>query len=214
MINKIKVLSLFDGIGGCRQALKELNIDCNYYACEIDKYAIKVAKENHPDIMQIGDVKGIIIDDYYIFHNQYNDPMKNGGSFRKDIDLMCFGFPCQSFSVAGNKNGFSDDRGQLFFDALRILKEVKPKFFIAENVASMKKSIQQEISKYLFDIEPTLINSSLLTAQQRKRLYWVGKLQNDGSYKNKTFEPNASKWNCTFCPFKNRKDLCQVGVSQ
>jgi site-specific DNA-cytosine methylase len=88
---------------------------------------------------------------------------------------MCFGFPCQSFSIAGNKKGFSDDRGQLFFEALRILKNVKPRFFIAENVASMSQTAKKEISKHLFNIPATLINSASLTAQNRKRLYWVSK---------------------------------------
>lgn len=176
---KIKCLSLFDGISGCRQALKELNIDCSYYSSEIDKYAIKVAQENHPDIIQIGDVKQISFfeneGELFLKYDNYN--------IKADFDLMCFGFPCQSFSIAGNKKGFSDDRGQLFFEALRILKNVKPRFFIAENVASMSQTAKKEISKHLFNIPATLINSASLTAQNRKRLYWIGALQSDGTYK-------------------------------
>ena len=178
----IKVLSLFDGIAGAKQALKELNIDCDYYASEIDKFAIQVSKNNYADIVQIGNVKGIQIEDDYIFYNQDNDPMQNGGSFKSDVDLLIGGSPCQSFSIAGNQKGFEDPRGQLFFEYIRILKEVKPKFFILENVFSMKKEAKNEMTSYLFGIEPILINSSLLTAQQRKRIYWIGRLGLDGNY--------------------------------
>ena len=178
MKNKIKVLSIFDGIGGCRQALKELNIDCEYYASEIDPYAIKVAKANHPDIIEIGDAKGLAVEDGYIFHNQNNDPMKNGGSFKVDIDLLVAGFPCQSFSIAGNQKGFEDERGQLFFDLLRILDDVKPKYFLFENVFSMGKANKDIIDEKL-GIKHICINSSLLTAQQRKRIYWIGRLVGD-----------------------------------
>ena len=105
MSNKIRVLSIFDGIGGARQALKELNIDCDYYASEIDKYAIQISKDNHPDIKHIGDVKGIDAEDGFLFFNQNKNPMVNGGSFKGDIDLLIGGFPCQSFSIAGNRKG-------------------------------------------------------------------------------------------------------------
>lgn len=416
MKNKIKVLSLFDGIGGARQALKELNIDCEYYASEIDKWAIQVAKANHPDIVQLGDVKKLNInvlhlsgayDKFEVLLNQthqsydnlqdiiskqemlywlnegftisakigtqiksensptsasiqgnneiwfsksglgdigklpryegsgddreeiysgtwqellqcgkwryvyranngdqeknikranreeskpkdkrevkasnyksvqdirikkeafrYNkksdvetkkqkeifrrtkDPKKWSGKkeknrreeatnyvceisnaiqskydtitvermqryflsvykkmevtlvksadsidiFKGKFQLICGGFPCQSFSIAGNRKGLQDERGQLFFEALRILNEVKPKYFLFENVASMSKANQDFISEKL-GIKPTLINSSLLTAQQRKRLYWVGKLVN-GKYEQVNIEQPEDK---------------------
>lgn len=179
----IKVLSLFDGISGARQALKELNIDCAYYASEIDKFAIEVSKNNHPDIIQIGNVKGIIIEDDYIFYNQDNDPMQNGGSFKSDVDLLIGGSPCQDLSVAKrNGKGLEGERSGLFYEYLKILHKVKPRYFVLENVASMKKTEKDKISLSL-GLEPIMINSALLTAQQRKRLYWVGKLQEDGSYK-------------------------------
>lgn len=180
----MRVLSLFDGIAGARQALKNLNIDCEYYASEIDKYAIQVAKNNHPDIIHIGDVKGIIIEDDYIFYNQDNDPMQNGGSFKSNMDLLIGGSPCQDLSISKrNRQNLGGKRSSLFFDYVRILKQVKPKFFILENVASMSNDAKNEITKNLFGVEPILINSSLLTAQHRKRLYWCGALQEDGSYK-------------------------------
>jgi DNA (cytosine-5)-methyltransferase 3A len=169
----IKVLSLFDGISGARQALKELNIDCEYYASEIDRYAIQVAKNNHPDIIHIGDVKGIEFEDGYIFYNQNNDPMKNGGSFKNNIDLLIGGSPCQDLSIAKkDRKGLNGERSSLFYEYLRILNGAKPKYFILENVNSMKKEWRDKISK-LLGVEPIMINSALLTAQMRKRLYWT-----------------------------------------
>jgi DNA (cytosine-5)-methyltransferase 3A len=98
--------------------------------------------------------------------------------------LLIGGSPCQDLSVAKrNGKGLDGNKSGLFFEYLRILNKVKPKYFILENVASMKAIDRDKISKYLFDIEPIKICSSLLTAQMRKRLYWVGSLQEDGSYK-------------------------------
>ena len=186
----MKVLSLFDGISGCRQALKELNIDCEYYASEIDKYSIQIAKANHPDINHIGDVKNIYTDytgksPWQILRWGENGDMRYTSSRppsheESEFDLLIGGFPCQSFSIAGNRKGLEDERGQLFFEMIRILDEVKPKYFLFENVASMSKDNQAFISEKL-GVEPIMINSALLTAQNRKRLYWVGKLVN-GEY--------------------------------
>lgn len=177
--NKIKVLSLFDGIAGCRQALKELNIDCQYYASEIDKYAIQVAKANHPDIVHIGDVKSLF-KYHHINDGRYSQFYKIN---RGNIDLLIGGSPCQDLSIAKkDRQGLQGDRSSLFYEYLRILNEVKPKYFILENVASMSKESKEIITKELFNIEPIMINSALLTAQNRKRLYWVGKLI-DGEYK-------------------------------
>ena len=90
---------------------------------------------------------------------------------------------CQDISIAKqDRKGLAGDRSGLFYEALRILKEVKPKFFLAENVASMSKEVKEEITKELFGIEPVLLNSALLTAQMRKRLFWIGKLKEDGTY--------------------------------
>ena len=170
----MKVLSLFDGIAGARQALKNLNIDCEYYASEIDKYAIQVAKNNHPDIIHIGDVKEV--------------------KLINDLDLLIGGSPCQDLSVAKkDRKGLNGERSGLFYEYVRILKECKPKFFILENVASMSKESKDLISKELFGIESVLINSSLLTAQNRKRLYWVGKSQGDGNYSRVDIEQPQDK---------------------
>ncbi|MAB94645.1 MAG: hypothetical protein CMC98_00910 [Flavobacteriales bacterium] len=183
----MKVLSLFDGISAGQQAFKNLGIEFDgkdnvYYASEIDKYAIQITQANHPNTKQLGDIKGIIVEDYYIFYNQNNNPVKNGGSFKSDIDLLIGGPPCQDLSIAKkNRQGLEGSRSSLFYEYVRILKKVKPKFFIMENVASMSKEDKDIISKEL-GVEPCLINSSHFTAQQRKRLYWVGRRLENGSY--------------------------------
>lgn len=174
MKNKIKVLSLFDGIAGARQALKELAIDCEYHASEIDKFAIKIAKANHHDIVHLGNVKEIFAS--------------------VGFDLLIGGSPCQDLSCAKkNRKGLEGERSGLFYEYVRILKECKPKYFILENVASMSKEAKNIITEKLFNIEPILINSSLLTAQQRKRLYWIGELQEDESYKKIEIEQPEDK---------------------
>ena len=161
---KLKILSLFDGISGAAQALKELKIDNIYYSCEIDKYAIQIAQKNHPNIIFLGNVKDCNVSGHF--------------------DLLIGGSPCQDLSIAKKeRKGLEGERGGLFYEYVRILKEIKPRFFVLENVASMSRNCRDIITKELFNIEPIMINSSLLTAQQRKRLYWVGELQSDGSYK-------------------------------
>ena len=118
-----------------------------------------------------------------IFYNQDNDPMQNGGSFKSDMDLLIGGSPCTDLSISKrNRQSLNGSQSSLFFEYVRILKEVKPKFFILENVNSMSNDAKNEITSHLFGIEPILINSSLLTAQHRKRIYWVGSLGLDGNY--------------------------------
>jgi len=167
-MKKIKVLSLFDGISVAQQALKELGYDVEYYASEIDKYAIQITQKNHPMTIQIGDVKHIGIgDDISFFQDE-------------KIDLLIGGSPCQDLSIAKkNREGLKGSRSSLFYEYVRILKEVKPKYFILENVNSMPKEAKEIITKELFGIEPVMINASLVSAQNRKRLFWVGKLVGD-----------------------------------
>jgi len=149
----IRVLSLFDGVSCGMVALERAGIKVDkYYASEVDKYAIQVSEKNYPDIIRLGDVKTCEIP--------------------KDIDIMFAGFPCQSFSIAGKRKGFDDDRGNLFFDMMRIFKEVKPKYFLFENVASMKKS-DKKILDEIIGVEGVVVNSALVSAQQRKRIYWT-----------------------------------------
>ena len=148
----MKVLSLFDGMSCGQLALQRIGANgTTYFASEIDKYAIQIAKKNFPNTIHLGDVTTI-------------DSVDN-------IDLLIGGSPCQGFSFAGKGLNFNDPRSKLFFEFVRLLKECKPKYFLLENVV-MAKSSQQVISQYL-GVEPIEINSSLVSAQHRKRLYWT-----------------------------------------
>ena len=157
MNKKIKVLSLFDGISCGRVALKRAGFEVEYYASEIDKYAIQIAQKNYPDTIQLGDVKTI---------RKYT--LERYGAYK--INLLIGGSPCQGFSFAGKQLNFNDPRSALFFEFVRILKEVKPKYFLLENVR-MKQEYQDIISEQL-GVKPIMINSSLVSAQNRVRLYW------------------------------------------
>ena len=159
----MNVLSLFDGMSCGQIALEKLGIPVkNYFAAEIDKYAIKVAQANYPDMIHLGDVKNIktsgahLMDEFDCGHK---------------IDLLIGGSPCQGFSFAGKQLNFDDPRSQLFFEYVRLLKALKPKYFLLENV-KMKKESMNIITEYL-GVEPVEINSNLVSAQNRKRLYWT-----------------------------------------
>ena len=150
----MNVLSLFDGMACGRIALERCGYNVtNYYASEIDKYAMKVAKANYPDIQHLGDVRSVITDDL------------------PDIDLLIGGSPCQGFSFAGRHLNFQDQRSRLFFEYVRILEETQPRYFLLENVRMSKES-ERVISEFL-DCEPVTINSNLVSAQNRHRLYWT-----------------------------------------
>lgn len=152
----MKVLSLFDGIACGKVALERAGIPIEkYYASEIDKHAINIAMKNHPDIIQIGDVTKV---DFNSF---------GGGQ----IDMLIAGSPCQGFSFAGKQLNFNDPRSKLFFEFVRALKAIRPKYFLLENV-KMKKEYENIISSEL-GVDPVEINSSLVSAQNRKRLYWT-----------------------------------------
>lgn len=158
MIKPLNVLSLFDGMSCGRLALDRAAIPVNMYmASEVDKYAIKVATANWPDTVQLGDVCGIT------------------AKGLPKVDLLLAGSPCQGFSFAGKQLAFEDDRSKLFFEFVRILKELKednPEIkFLLENV-KMKKEYQDVISGIL-GMEPIEINSALVSAQNRKRDYWT-----------------------------------------
>ncbi|PZM86350.1 hypothetical protein DLH72_01280 [Candidatus Gracilibacteria bacterium] len=159
----MKILSLFDGMSCGYLALKNLGVEVAYYASEIDKYAISISKKNHKDIIHLGDI---------LDWESWKLPK---------IDMIIGGSPCQGFSNAGKGLNFEDERSRLFFTFVDILEKYKPKFFIFENV-KMKKEWENIISEYL-GITPVLINSSLVSAQNRERLYWVGELGEDGEYK-------------------------------
>jgi len=153
-IFQMNVLSLFDGMSCGQIALNRAGVPYeNYFASEIDKWAIKVASVNFPDTIHLGDVRNV------------------QGSNLPKIDLLIGGSPCQGFSLAGKKLNFEDERSSLFFEFIRILNETKPTFFLLENVF-MKQDWQDVITDYL-GVPPILINSSLVSAQKRRRLYWT-----------------------------------------
>jgi DNA (cytosine-5)-methyltransferase 3A len=150
----MNVLSLFDGMSCGRIALERLGIKVdNYYASEIDKYAMKVSEANYPDIIQVGDVTEL------------------DTSTLPNIDLIMGGSPCQGFSFAGKQLAFDDPRSALFFEFVRCVKELKPKYFLLENVR-MKKEYLDIISEHM-GVEPIMINSALVSAQNRVRYYWT-----------------------------------------
>jgi DNA (cytosine-5)-methyltransferase 3A len=154
----ITVLSLCDGISGAQVALERAGIKVKqYYASEVDKHAIAVTQHNYPKTIQLGDIH-----DY----KEWKLPK---------IDLIIAGFPCQSFSFSGKGLNFKDKRGQLFFKVVECIGEFRPKYFLVENVV-MKKEHQDVISDQL-GVQPVQISSSLLTAQNRTRNYWLGKVQ-------------------------------------
>jgi DNA (cytosine-5)-methyltransferase 3A len=147
------VLSLFDGISGARVALERAGIKVDkYYSSEIDKYAIQVSQKNYPNIIRLGDVTKWKTWDI------------------EKPDLIIGGSPCQGFSFAGKQLNFNDIRSKLFFEFVNILKHYNPDKFLLENVR-MKEQYEDVITD-LLETEPILINSALVSAQNRQRLYW------------------------------------------
>jgi DNA (cytosine-5)-methyltransferase 3A len=173
----MNVLSLFDGMSCGQQALERAGIKVeNYFASEIDKYAITVAMANYLNTKQLGSVVDL-----------------NGFDLPK-IDLLIGGSPCQSFSFAGKRKGMAtkyeqeiltlehylqlkaegfefEGQSYLFWEFMRLLNETKPKYFLLENVKMSKK--WKDILSKAIGVEPILINSNLLSAQNRQRLYWT-----------------------------------------
>lgn len=150
----MNVLSLFDGMSCGQIALERAGIKVdNYFASEIDKHAIQVTQHNYPNTIQLGDVS-----EWY----EWDLPK---------IDLVIGGSPCQGFSASGKGLNFDDPRSKLFFKFTDVLLAVKPKYFLLENV-KMQKRWEDVITNSL-GVEPIEINSSLVSAQNRVRLYWT-----------------------------------------
>ncbi len=158
----MKVLSLFDGISCGRVALERAGIPVEkYYSSEIDKYAMSVAQAMYPDTIQIGDVCKIDFTQYI-----------------GKVDMIIGGSPCQDLSIAKqNRQGLQGERSGLFWKYVEALEVIKPKYFLLENVASMRNedrdAITETLRKIYPDTECIMINSALLSAQQRKRYYWT-----------------------------------------
>ena len=156
----MKVLSLFDGISCARVALERADIPVEaYYASEVDKYAMQISNKNYPDIIQLGDVKEI----NWNATNRY-----------EAIDILMGGSPCTDLSIIKSKTreGLDGKQSNLFFEYVRILREVKPRYFILENNFSMMDEAKDIISKEL-GVQPIMIDSALVSCQDRKRYYWT-----------------------------------------
>ena len=174
----MNVLSLFDGMSCGQLALERANVSVdNYYACEIDKYAMQIANKNFPNTIQLGDVSYI---------NSHGSDELNEG----EIDLLMGGSPCQGFSFAGEQLAFDDPRSKLFFEFIRIMNDLKPKYVLLENVR-MKKQFEDVITEHM-GFPPQLLNSSKVSAQNRWRNYWFGTYIN-GKYEQIMIPPLEDK---------------------
>ena len=167
----MNVLSLFDGISCLQLALNRVNIPYdNYYASEIKQIAIKVTQQHYPNTIQIGDVTKVHYDNGVLF-------TENGEFSVGTIDLVAGGSPCQDFSsiniLSRDKDcyGLRGSKSSLFFEYLRLLNEIKPKYFLLENV-KMKKESKRQLDEYL-GVEGIEINSNLVSYQNRPRFYWT-----------------------------------------
>lgn len=148
----MNVLSLFDGMSCGQIALNKINMSyTNYYASEIESSAISITMKNYPKTKQLGDVRSV----------------KN----MKNIHLLMGGSPCQGFSFSGNRLNFDDTRSKLFFEYLRILEETKPTYFLLENVRMTQRS--EDVITDALGVKPIKINSYVVSAQSRNRLYWT-----------------------------------------
>lgn len=173
----MNILSLFDWISCGRLALERAGIKVDsYFASEIDKYAIQIAKKNYPDTIHIWSVTNVSYRTWCLrWRNEWCIPTD---MYIWTIWMIIWGSPCQDLSIAKKWGQWLQwEKSSLFFEYVRLLKEVKPKYFLLENVASMKKADKEEITRILTEVYPDvqcyLINSALVSAQQRKRLYWT-----------------------------------------
>ena len=174
----VKILSLFDGMACGMIAMQLAGVEVESYdAYEIDKYAIKTAQHNFPMIKEHGDV-------FEADFTQY-----------EGVDFLIGGSPCTYWSIAQTKNRETVASGmgwELFSQYVRALHESKPKYFIYENNKSMSKQIRASIDE-AFGFEAVLINSALVSAQNRQRLYWVGRRNEDGTYSKVNVEQPADR---------------------
>src|SRR3990172_10030770 len=152
----MKILSLFDGISCARVALDKAGLSIEkYFASEIERWPMRVSNKNYPDIVQLGDVLGVT-------------KSKVG-----EIDLLIGGSPCQDLSINKmGRQGLDGTRSNLFFEYVRIRDEVKPKWWILENVASMSDASRDHMSEVL-GVKPILIDAALVSAQARRRYFWT-----------------------------------------
>lgn len=186
-MKKLKVLSLFDGMSGGQVALEQLGYssrlnNLEYYASEIKPYGIESTQHNYPETIQLGDVTKVSFKDGVLYSEK--------GEFKVgQFDMVIGGSPCQNFSIlclTEKRKGLEGEKSKLFYEFLRILKEVNPKYFFLENVASMKEQDRKELDEYL-EVESIKFNSNLIGGAHRNRLYWTNIPQND-------IEVTDNKW--------------------
>lgn len=189
----MNVLSLFDGMSCGQIAFDKLGIKFDggknkYFASEIKKIGIKVTKENYPSTIHVGDVTKLSYKDGVLYS-------ENGDYEVGEIDYLIGGSPCQDFSLLKvNGKGLEGDKSKLFYHYLRLLKEIKPKYFLLENV-KMKKESKKQLDEYL-GVEGVLINSINFSFQNRPRFYWtnidipkiINKIVNFQDFKDTDFE--------------------------
>jgi len=178
----MNVLSCFDGMSCGQIALNRAGIHYdNYFASEIDEYAMKVTQANYPKTIFVGDITKVVPEGL------------------PKIDLLIGGSPCQGFSFAGDQLAFDDPRSKLFFEFVRLKEQLRPKYFLLENV-KMKKEFEKVITKYM-GVHPIEINSSLVSAQSRRRLYWtnipgIQQPKDKGILLKDIVEDNTVYWGC------------------
>lgn len=158
-MKKINVLSLFDGVSCGQIALERIGLEVDtYYTSEIKENGINTTNDNYPNTIQLGNILEITEEKLIKLPK---------------IDLLIGGSPCQNLSIAmKDRNGLEGEKSKLFFEYLRVLKIIKPKYFLLENVGSMSKENEKIITE-LMGVQPIKINSSLVSAQLRNRLYWT-----------------------------------------
>ena len=180
----ITVLSLFDGISCGMVALERAGIEVDkYIAYEIEHNAIEISKKNYPEIVRGGDVT-----------------KEDFTKYKGKIDILIGGSPCQNLCSCGNRKGLEGEESRLFFDYVRALYETEAKWFLLENNATMTKE-NQDIITGIMGVEPIYINSNLLTAQERKRLYWtnipdIKQPEDKGIFLRDIVQPREEKKEC------------------
>lgn len=191
------MLSLFDGISGGRLALERLGIVIDtYVASEVSKNAIKVTQHHYPDTIQVGDITKLEWKNGVLRY--YNESNESYQEMEFTPDIIIGGSPCQDFSTAkahltekdGSTYGLKGEKSRLFYDYLRLLNAIKPKYFLLENV-NMRKDSKKQLDDYL-GVEGLLINSELFSYQKRPRVYWT----------NIPFERNINDRKVSFQDYK------------
>lgn len=162
----MNVLSLFDGISVGQVALNKAAIPVsNYFTSEIDKFALAVTKHKWPRTIEMGDVVNLNYENGFLFNPHFPR------GINVQVDLLLAGSPCQGFSVAGSQLGLDDPRSRLYFEFERLLKTIKPKYWLLENVL-MRQEWADIISNRL-GVDPFIIDSALVSGQTRRRMYWT-----------------------------------------